>query len=71
MNAEGGMTNAESGLGDAARCQCGGSPQMWRCPDGFYVLCRLRCNRPGSGVYRNPEEAKRAWNKLNLEGGKA
>ena len=48
-----------------ARCRCGGAAKRYKADIGHYVICGERCNSGrGSGVFHNPDDAGRAWNRL-------
>jgi hypothetical protein len=53
---------------DLARCFCGGFGRRYQTDAGTYIICGLRgCFRRGSGIYRDPLDAERAWNRLQAE----
>ena len=44
--------------------KCGSKARFVVGPQGDYVICsNHRCLQPGSGVFRDADDAKRAWNK--------
>jgi hypothetical protein len=55
---------------DLARCACGGHPKRFQSEVGVFYVCGMKCNRPGSGVYRDQEDARRAWNRVQEGAGK-
>jgi hypothetical protein len=55
---------------ELARCACGGHPKRFQSEVGVFYVCGLKCNKPGSGVYRDQEDARRAWNRVQEKAGK-